>query len=369
MRRIAAALVILVAATAAQALADGKLFWREKIPPTIPYQRALILFDEGTETLILQSRYAVSEARTNSNLGWVVPVPAEPEVASMRADHTTRLFHRLSMYSPPKITSIRPIVFTCVILALLLVLVRVTLFYLASFALPPGVYRRKRHLLLCLLLVGFAGWLWLLVGYLSSLGQAGQAEGAGVDVIAEHRAGVYNVKVVRSDEAGALVDWLNTNEFEYGAEDIAAFESYVSKGWCFVVAIVDPTRKGDGHRAVSQGLAAPLILRFPHERPVYPVALTATGGFKTEILVYLASATKMSCDDRLTLRFAGEIPRSPHMQLLPYTEPQGFFDPATLDFQYLCKFKDRLTPEEMTEDIVFTEAEDETSYREHIFKW
>jgi hypothetical protein len=55
MRRIAVTTLIL-APTAAQSMADGQMFWREEIPPKIPYQRALILFDKGTESLILQKQ-------------------------------------------------------------------------------------------------------------------------------------------------------------------------------------------------------------------------------------------------------------------------------------------------------------------------
>jgi len=36
--------------------ADGK-FYGERIPPDIPYQRGFILFHEGSETLVLQSKF------------------------------------------------------------------------------------------------------------------------------------------------------------------------------------------------------------------------------------------------------------------------------------------------------------------------
>ena len=45
MRQIIRAALVLLAMTH-PALADGKMYWTEIIPPTIPYQRALILFKD-----------------------------------------------------------------------------------------------------------------------------------------------------------------------------------------------------------------------------------------------------------------------------------------------------------------------------------
>lgn len=96
---IATALILL--ALSSVVLADGKMYWRETIPPTIPYQRALILYKDGVQTLILQSKYDIPETKEMSSLGWVVPVPAVPEVASMNARDAWPLFISLGFRSQP----------------------------------------------------------------------------------------------------------------------------------------------------------------------------------------------------------------------------------------------------------------------------
>ncbi len=366
MKRIAVVIVIL-AATAAQSMADGKMFWREKIPPKIPYQRALILFDEGTETLILQSRYEIPEGDKKSSLGWVVPVPAEPELASMPADMARHMFMYLSMNSRPRVTRISPTVFGFLFLTVAGLSLLTLLLCLLSFFLPlPQRFKENRGRLARYSLWG------LLICFVAAIiiPSFASARGSlGVDVIAEQRVGIYDVSVVRSDDAEDLISWLNQNDFKFGDEDTAVFDSYVSKGWCFVVAIINPSVGDDERRIVSEGLAAPLILRFPCANPIYPLALTGTGGFETEILIYLASSTKMTANDRLTLRFAGEMYERNLEMLSVDTDPEGFFDPEKMNYPYLCKFKDRLTPDEMRTDIIFSRAEDDKPYREHIIKW
>jgi Uncharacterized protein conserved in bacteria (DUF2330) len=365
MRRIAVTALIL-APTAAQSMADGVMFWREEIPPKIPYQRALILFDKGTETLILQSKYEIPKGDGNSTLGWVVPVPAVPEVASMPADMAWGLFMGLSEYSRPRITLIGPIVFAVLFGAVAGLSLLTLLVCLLSFVLPlPQRFKENRGRLARYSMLG------LLISFPIIILRFTILRGSqGVDVIAEQRVGIYDVSVVRSDNTEGLIGWLNKNDFKFGDRDRAAFDSYISKGWCFVVAIINPSTGEKEPRIALEGLAAPLILRFPHTNPTYPVALTGTGGFETEILIYLASSTKMTANDRLTLRFAGEMRKGLSRELLSADiDPEGFFDPKKMNFPYLCKFKDRLTPDRMREDIIFSEAEDDKPYREHIVSW
>lgn len=361
-KRIVAAIVIL-SATAAQSMADGKMFWGEKIPPRIPYQRALILFDEGIETLILQSRYEIREWDQKPTLGWVVPVPAVPEVASMPAELARYMFNDLSRNSRPRVTIIRNTVFDVLFLMVAGVSMLTLFLCLLSFDLPlPQRLRENRGRLALYSMLG------LLICFLRS--NIGSSRGLlGVDVITEQKVGIYDVSVVRSDATDELIAWLNKHDFKFGDADTATFNSYVSRGWCFVVAVINPGSGEDERRIVREGLADPLILRFPHTSPIYPVALTGTGGFDTEILVYIASSAKMTTNDRLTLRFAGEMNKRHLYNLLLDTDPEGFFDAEKMNYPYLCKFKDRLTPDEMRTDIIFSKAADEEPYREHIIKW
>ena len=54
-------LVILLRNTA---FSDGKFYYGyDKIPPNIPYQRAILLFDNEHEVLILQSKYEIENKK------------------------------------------------------------------------------------------------------------------------------------------------------------------------------------------------------------------------------------------------------------------------------------------------------------------
>jgi hypothetical protein len=204
--------------------------------------------------------------------------------------------------------------------------------------------------------------------------QAGGGEG--IEIMATAQVGIYDVQVVRADEAGNLIEWLNGNQFHFDEADQEVFDDYLRHGWCFAVAKVDPARDDEG-AAGSEGLVAPLILRFASDAPVYPLALTATAGQKTEILLYLFSQEKWATDGRLQLHFAGRYATrfardSWWDEVLPTfggVKPQGFFDGQDYALPYLCKFKGTLTARQMRLDLVFTPAEDQEPYRKHIFIW
>jgi len=173
---------------------------------------------------------------------------------------------------------------------------------------------------------------------------------------------------VKADQTEDLIQWLNQHRFRFDEEDTQVFDEYLRRGWCFVVARIDPY-DGTGAQVVSEGLAAPLIIRFQAKAPVYPLALTSTSGHETEVLLYILSDGKWQNDGRLDLDYAGRTGLPRWGEWMAGVEPEGFFVRADLALPYLCKFKGTLTPEQMREDLVFTLAENDEPYPKRAFVW
>ena len=354
-------------------LADGGFYWTESIPPEIPYQRALLIFDGSYETLIVQSKYRTSGS-ASGEFGWVVPAPSVPELASVEPSMADALFYELGDVSQPEVARISdclcgPLAFIGFIIApaagILLFLLIVASFFIPSLEL----IRRRRKLLVVIsvLLILVAAVSILALAFYGS--PMGGSDGYAVDVIREEQVGIYDVQVVKAGDAGDLIGWLNENRFQFDEEDRRMFDDYLRRGWCFVVARVDPTRNAD-EKFTAEGLVAPLILRFQTADPVYPLALTAMAGSDTQVLLYVLGEHKWQNDDRLDLEYAGEV----HLSLLEAIcrealpdMPAGCFADGPLS--YLCKFKGTLTPVQMEKDMVFGPAQDDEPYRKHITVW
>jgi hypothetical protein len=104
---------------------------------------------------------------------------------------------------------------------------------------------------------------------------------------------------------------------------------------------------------------------------VYPLALTSTIGADTEVLLYTLSRKKLSCGERLILRYA----RSTKLASLIHNLLDGAQRETSALFtdipksMFLCKFKKKLKPEEMKWDIEFEFAPDNDPYAETKIVW
>ena len=357
-------------------LADGMFYWTESIPPEIPYQRALLLFDGGYETLIVQSKYRMPGSSTEE-FGWVVPVPSVPELASVEPVLAEHLFFALSKASAPKVSRFSDCL--CGPLAIIYLFITPTagilllLLWIVSFLTPRLQFIRRRRWVvvgtsILLLFISAMGWLGL-AAYGNRFMSPGGAVDA-VDVISEEKVGIYNVQVVKASEGGDLIGWLNEHQFQFKEEDAQVFDEYVRRGWCFVVAQVDPIRSTKQNQIAREGLVAPLILRFETDAPVYPLALTATAGHDTQILLYVLGKHKWENDGRLDLEYAGKGRVGPFEDVCRGALPD--MAAACLDdtmLPYLCKFKGTLTPAQMEKDMVLVPAEDNEPYRKNIVVW
>ena len=239
------------------------------IPPTAfakvqsPDQRALIHFDQGTETLVIDTAFKGD----GTNFAWIVPVPSAPKVGVA----TPGLFPTLQTIFQPKIIHYVPHVYWGA------VLVGAFIFSIL------WTLRRGGSIFLGVLLIWLLG-LFLFGGLLPAASLAGpRASPTGqVNVIERKTVGIYDTAVLSSRDGGALLDWLDKNGFVTPTNYILAIRAYAQEGWFFVASKIRLDAS-----LVDAAKPSPLALTFKTDRPVYPLRLTGIGNENCRIDLYI----------------------------------------------------------------------------------
>jgi HEAT repeat protein len=228
-----------VSATLCQA--DGVFVWNKESDINEPTQKSIILHDNGREDLVLQVKYEGPA----SEFGWLVPVPGRPEVRQGSMD----CFYELSRLTQERL------------------------------------YYKYAH--------------------------GGNASEA-VKVIEVKTVGAYEVAILAAGNAASLTEWLSANGFVFPSDKRGILDSYIKKQWSFVAVRIDPKQVGfamsEGsaqkgaakeerslfsRQQLANGELHPLLISFPSETCVYPLAISAAGGKPSEISLYVLSAVPL----------------------------------------------------------------------------
>ena len=349
---------------------DGKMFvTRGAPPPTIPAQRALIVHDAGVQILVLQSGYNISpgEMVDSASLGWVVPVPGVPEVATFEDHWGWQLFRQLTLISPPRLLRISLVllmfwVITCPLSLIMAVVLHVWSQRGGSAGAWCWTWSKRLYV--------YAGMVFVLMFFygltLPASMTLGPVQQSRVRILDHHQVGIYDVRVIAGDDAADIITWLDEQGFAYDDQDQTAFASYVERGWCFVVVrINEAVVSGEVEALMLQ----PLILRFAHPEPVYPLALTGTGGHDTHVELHVIASQQMADDERLPRIFAGPVRRLEGFMDDAQTDPVGILRGCLPEGAYLTTFSGLLRPEDMATDLVLTPAPERGDFRERVIRW
>ncbi|HEX4215398.1 MAG TPA: DUF2330 domain-containing protein [Candidatus Dormibacteraeota bacterium] len=173
---------------------------------------AMISFDGSREQVLTQVAYNTPEGqRPASSFGWLMPLPAAPEVARGDID---QLDIALAITTPP----------------------------------DPSAYQFQP----------FPG----------SENGAGAPATGGVEVIGSATVGPLQFVTLQAGDAAALGRWLVENGYAWKPGQQPAIQRYLDQGWVIEAARAVPDDTG-----ASTGAVGPIRFTFPSTRLVYPMAL------------------------------------------------------------------------------------------------
>lgn len=215
--------------------------WNKQKDINEPTQKAIILHDQNREDLILQVKYEGPA----EDFGWLIPVPGQPEVRK----GSMQPFYELS---------------------------RLTQEHFGENATLRGMAAAE-----------------------------GGKEDQDVKVIEIKTVGAYEVTILSSTNPSALADWLAAHHFGFPKEKQNVLEQYIQRHWFFVAARIAP--KGNGfvvksavtqpatvsastRKELASGELHPIIISFPSEKCIFPLAISSVNGAPSELSLYVLSA-------------------------------------------------------------------------------
>ncbi len=128
----------------------------------------------------------------------------------------------------------------------------------------------------------------------------GAAGGGGVLVDELERVGPYEPQLVSSEDAGALITWLNDNDYLITAEMEPAVADYVAAGMKFLAMKLAPD--------AEVGDIAPIRVTYPGDEPMVPLVLTSVGAEpEMGVLVFVAGDSRYESANYANLEIATDL--------------------------------------------------------------
>jgi hypothetical protein len=332
-QRILSFLLLLFLPSAA--LADGGVIPSTAYPAkvTIPDQRALICFSNGTERLVIETRFTGA----GTNFAWVVPLPSRPVIE----EATTGLFPTLQYIFRTEIVHDVPRYY-------LGILVTIGLIYLF-------------RLLIKHTSVGFIIFLFLPLVFLAGLllpalfaakrsSMSSETTSQAVSILDRKVVGVFETTTISSRDPKALENWLRENGFVISTNAEPIIASYIKDGWVFVATKVRRD-KPDSDTSTPH----PLTFTFKTDKPVYPMRLTALNSQSLSVDLYVFSHARTT---------------APHFKVESCTRPDiahpllrqwtGFLPLAT-------KLSATLSPSDMRNDVWLDQTQSFSEQKNRLF--
>lgn len=283
--RLVAAVMMLAACSGIEAQADGKFFPLVVVggedDPTIPYQRAMIAYRDGVETLVVES----TVDGKGDALGWVIPLPAEPTLIESAKAGTLESVYKLV---GPRINASgrRGLKLTVLLLILSLLSCAVV-----AYDNDRGRQSLSKSSVLVLSIFLF----YMAFEMLPALGVRRAGLTASASVLQEQRVGSYEVSIITGDSAEPIRAWLTENGFRVPESTLPVLDEYAKSGWCFSAARI--ATEGDGLLTPH-----PLKFVFKTAEPVYPMKLTGVdaGDLQLDLYVVADRAAKTAHMDRIS---------------------------------------------------------------------
>jgi hypothetical protein len=271
MQRIFSFLLLLFLPMAA--LADGMVIPTIAYPAkiTIPDQRALICYTNGTERLVIETRFTGS----GTNFAWVVPLPSQPVIE----EATTGLFPTLQYLFRPEIVHEVPPYY-------LRILATIGLIYLFRLLIK---YASTDFIIFIIFLLSLAVLLLPALSSAKRKSMASTSSEQNVSILDRKLVGIFETTTIASHDAKALQAWLSENGFAMPTNAEPVIASYVKDGWVFVATKIRRD-KPDNETSTPH----PLSFTFKTDKPVYPMRLTGVdnGPLSVEFYVFGSSRAK-----------------------------------------------------------------------------
>ncbi len=282
-RTLGVVAILLLMVVAQLGAADGGFFGKNVgAKLTIPDQRAIIVWNEGQQTLFVESNLRAAAGEYS----WVIPLPAPPtEIGKARPSVMDLVFGELPPVVRHRVSGERPLAAVVLVTCLLAALI------VLRWTSGPRGGR------LVILLATPAFTFVFFPVFASGPYAAKEAAGGGdaVRVLDRQTIGSYEVSVIESSDATALVQWLDKAGTPLPDQAQSVIESYVKEGWCFMTARFRKEIEADAS-------PHPIRIKFPAAKPIYPMRLTGVVSDRLDLDLVVIGPRVAECTPLRLLR-------------------------------------------------------------------